>query len=430
MNARLRCLLLAGVLYVGVADLSGGDDVTARNPLNPPLFSIDAQSPEVLEGPLLPGDLLLPGEPNLPQVIIPAEGMFLLDANDELDALSFGPWEGDETTEFVLIFSVDRAAVGSEPPDEVLVSMGFPFNVLDQALKNQAAGDAYMSLLLFTRMGSIPPGRSSHANNSTVVVNQGDAGGVDFSLSPQGESPSEPQDPGTAQSDADGGSGTQPPAASLAGRGGPERILLSLTSQSPSLEIFPLPQSGASIYVDWDPYNPDVGTELYVGPFELGLDPGDDIDAMIVIDVLDDGYFAHGVDQIIFSLAPSSPSLEGSFGPGDLFTSSGNGIFAPYCYADQLGLAPDDNLNLLDYVFCDDVLPCVEEWAIGYVYECIGDLDGDGDVDLADLAILLSSYGLCEGEAGFVPGADLDGDACVELADLATLLSYYGAVCW
>ena len=51
-----------------------------------------------------------------------------------------------------------------------------------------------------------------------------------------------------------------------------------------------------------------------------------------------------------------------------------------------------------------------------------GDLDGDGDVDLADLAALLSDYG-CTG--GGCPG-DLDGDGDTDLADLATLLGNYG----
>jgi hypothetical protein len=429
MNARVLCVAAMALGSACAAKSMAGDEVTARNPLNPPLFSIDALSPEVVEGPLLPGDVLLPGEPNLPDVVIPAEGMFLLYANDDLDAFSFGPWTGSLISEFVLIFSVDRLAIGDAPPDPVLVSMGFPFNVLDQALKNQAAGDAYMSLLLFTRMGPIPPGRGSHANNNTLVVNQGDAGGVHFQLSPSGESPETPQDPGTQQSDADAGSGTQPPACSLGGWGRPTQILFSVTSESPSLQYLPGTGSGADIYVDSDPYVPGEGEALYVGPYELGLQVGDDIDAMIVIDATDDGQFAPGVDQVIFSLAPGSPSLDGSFGPSDLFTSWGSGLFTVYSYADQLGLAPTDNLNLLDYVFCDDVLPCVEDWAIGYVNQCIGDLDGDNDVDLADLAILLSSYGLCAGEPGFIPEADIDGNGCVNLADLAVLLSHYGETC-
>ncbi len=58
---------------------------------------------------------------------------------------------------------------------------------------------------------------------------------------------------------------------------------------------------------------------------------------------------------------------------------------------------------------------------------CLGDLDGDDDVDLADLAQLLSNYGVTGG-ATYEDG-DLDEDGDVDLADLATLLSVYGTVC-
>ena len=49
-----------------------------------------------------------------------------------------------------------------------------------------------------------------------------------------------------------------------------------------------------------------------------------------------------------------------------------------------------------------------------------GDLDGDGDVDLSDLALLLASYGIDD-------GGDLDGDGDTDLSDLAILLANYGA---
>jgi hypothetical protein len=56
----------------------------------------------------------------------------------------------------------------------------------------------------------------------------------------------------------------------------------------------------------------------------------------------------------------------------------------------------------------------------------VGDLDGDGDVDLSDLAALPASYGARTGDPGFNPAADLDSRGCVDLADLATLLANYG----
>jgi hypothetical protein len=53
-----------------------------------------------------------------------------------------------------------------------------------------------------------------------------------------------------------------------------------------------------------------------------------------------------------------------------------------------------------------------------------GDVDHDGDVDLADLAQLLGSYGLPSGACFEDGDQDYDGD--VDLADLAELLGAYG----
>ena len=66
----------------------------------------------------------------------------------------------------------------------------------------------------------------------------------------------------------------------------------------------------------------------------------------------------------------------------------------------------------------------------GYVFTfamCPGDLDGDLDVDIADLAQLLGHYDTPEG-ATYSDG-DLDGDGDVDMVDLIELLEHYGDHC-
>jgi hypothetical protein len=56
---------------------------------------------------------------------------------------------------------------------------------------------------------------------------------------------------------------------------------------------------------------------------------------------------------------------------------------------------------------------------------CFGDLDGDGDVDFADLNALLGQYN----QVGPGLAADLDGDGDVDFADLNALLGVYNLPC-
>ncbi len=56
---------------------------------------------------------------------------------------------------------------------------------------------------------------------------------------------------------------------------------------------------------------------------------------------------------------------------------------------------------------------------------CPGDADGDNDVDLSDLAVVLSEFG--RSEAGL--GGDVDGDQDVDLSDLAIVLAQFGTAC-
>jgi len=70
--------------------------------------------------------------------------------------------------------------------------------------------------------------------------------------------------------------------------------------------------------------------------------------------------------------------------------------------------------------FFDDI-------TVRLVTVCMGDVDSDGDVDLSDLATLLSHFGENGGAAP--EDGDLDGDQDVDLGDLAMLLSHFGAMC-
>jgi len=57
---------------------------------------------------------------------------------------------------------------------------------------------------------------------------------------------------------------------------------------------------------------------------------------------------------------------------------------------------------------------------------CFGDLNGDNEVNLSDLAALLGNYGMTGAE---YEDGDLDGDGDVDLPDLAALLGVYGTTC-
>jgi hypothetical protein len=58
---------------------------------------------------------------------------------------------------------------------------------------------------------------------------------------------------------------------------------------------------------------------------------------------------------------------------------------------------------------------------------CAGDVNGDGGVNLADLAVLLSNFGV-PGASAYSQG-DLNDDDSVNLADLALLLARFGTTC-
>jgi hypothetical protein len=89
---------------------------------------------------------------------------------------------------------------------------------------------------------------------------------------------------------------------------------------------------------------------------------------------------------------------------------NGNGIpdFVDVFY----GVSDDDNNNGVP----DECDP-----------QCIGDLDGDDNIGLTDLAEFLSNYGATSGATYWEGDLDWDGD--IDLQDLAELLGVYGTRC-
>jgi hypothetical protein len=105
---------------------------------------------------------------------------------------------------------------------------------------------------------------------------------------------------------------------------------------------------------------------------------------------------------------------------GSVIDLSGNTAVVGAYYDDDHG---EDSGSA--YVFA--VGPDEDADGIMDVCLCPGDLDGDLDVDLADLAQLLSNYGTTGGAA--YEDGDLDEDGDVDLTDLAALLAEYGTIC-
>lgn len=60
---------------------------------------------------------------------------------------------------------------------------------------------------------------------------------------------------------------------------------------------------------------------------------------------------------------------------------------------------------------------------------CVGDINGDGLIDLTDLGMFLAAFGTTIDQPGYNAGADFDGDGDVDLSDLTEFLSRYGLPC-
>lgn len=328
-------------------------------PLNCPLYNLDAQSPKVLAGLYNPADLLsCPPTPQDEDPTIAISGMELglSDANDEIDALSNATFSFSPSQPYSLLFNVDRQTVGVVPPDSTLAKSGVPYNVFDQAGKNQQAGDQYMTLDTFAFGAAVAGTIAGSGSNNSAVRNNFDEGGTDYGTSPSTSASS-------TGSGTQGGVGSSAgTAAALAVAGVSPDLYFSVKSGSPSLLTLP-DGSGATIYR----YVPGSSPQVFASFAQLGLSAADDIDAMIVVNQGDPSLFDSG-DLVIFSLTPDSPFATSFPGrtdaPGaDVYMYAAMSADPPQLRVTSamFGLGtPSDNITGLDLLPCSDGLACAQ----------------------------------------------------------------------
>jgi len=372
-----------------------------------------------------------------PTVVYPGVGLGLGRPGDELDALSSANTELIGPVEFAVLFSVDRDTIGLAPPDPFLVGNGVPYNAMDQAWRGHAAGDQYMSLLLFARWGIIgPPLRQSYQPGNTLTRNNFNEGGTGFDGRPAASA-----ERMTAPAGQDSVDAMSLPSGRSALRDDP--LYFSVSSASPSLLFLNTngSASGADVFHDPDPL---VGgnERLYATAGDLDLQTGDDIDALLVIDEDGNGEFDGG-DQVIFSLASGSPSLTlipGASPDGaaaDVYVVTVGVVPQLFASAFDLGLgAPDDidrtdNVDALSFTPCADALFCALQHGIRA--PLLGDHDHDGDVDLDDYAAFPDCLTGPQEAPAYVPPSlecqeafDGDADTDVDLSDFDEFQIQFG----
>ena len=342
---KMIALLVAGGVF-GTSPVMTKADGPLAPLVPPPFFTFDAQSPHVAEGTVQSG-CILRVENEQARCDVPCQVFDMCQVGDEIDALSTAQVLGGDEL-FALLFSVDRTTVGVADPDPVLRGLGVPYNVKDQATKNQQAGDMYTSTSLFTLDGGPVPGAGRATENSALIRNNYDEGGNDFGADPPTSASGAARARGAAQDNVEALTATGIDVPVL------DTVYFSASAGSPSL-----PNSGANIYVT----TAAGGVQLFVSAADLGLSPLDDISGMIVFDNNTNGMF-DGQDAILMSLAA------GTRGPGGtadiLIARPGTGatVFAP---GTVFGMGATDNIDGLDFFRCPgptDAIDCAAQWGI------------------------------------------------------------------
>lgn len=380
-------------------------------PLPSPLYSFDLASPAVV-GAFVEADDVLALNLPYPLAVVPAATLGLGAAGDDLDALSGGNALFPSLTPFALRFSVTRETTGNVPPDPGLVALFVPYNVMDQAGRGHQAGDEYLSLRLFTLSGPVAR-QASSIDNHTMVKNNYNEGGSDYAARPETHARSmavgEPQDNVDALANVDAAAAiyysataASPSLGSLPGSANPsgahifrqslgqislfasasqlglqqdddmdamvvfdlnadgafngaDRVLFSLTPNSPSLATIPgASENGAAdVFIA----APSQAPVLFASAASLGLiaEP-DDIDGLEILHCINATVCAsaHGIRRI-----PGDFDDDGDVDAGDLesFEDCYRGEGKPY----DPGCEPGD-FDLDGDIDCDDGVSFVQAW--------------------------------------------------------------------
>ncbi len=287
-------------------------------------FSVDRLSTHTQQAGLLSDDILTPG----PAVHI-SEATLGLIPGDDLNALSGGLDTYSENP--ILFFSVCRNAVGISGGANV----PYVSEVFVEAGATQAAGDVFVTTTSHIPGALFPPAYSVPQGFNMLHINQSDMGLFPATL----QTLSNP-DP-----DIDNLNALNFAEFDLDGNGTiDQNVYFSLDLLSPTA-------GGAIKASDILLMTPGAGAPVIYadGITDIGLVPGDDLDALILLDLVNPGLVDPAVDMVLFSLAPISPTLAANgWGPGDILTTNFAGSVSRVFTAASLGLLPSDDLDALE----------------------------------------------------------------------------------
>jgi len=183
--------------------------------------------------------------------------------------------------------------------------------------------------------------------------------------------------------------------------------------------------SGAIVYREGDP----VADGVYAGNIEAAY-LNEDGDVAYIWEITNDAgnfeaLFLNGC-LVLMEGDPVDWNGDGVIDPND-----GGGVVANFTGITSLAMGDRDADRLVDIYFTADIAfaggaELEGGFRVTVAPPCPGDVDGDGDTDLNDLAALLAAYGSTEGDPNYNPNADFDENGQIDLSDLAFLLASYG----